>query len=154
MPWLVWLNGLSAGLQTKGSLVRFPARAHAWIEGQVPSRGRTRGNYTLMFLSSPSFPFSLKMNKIFKKKQKIRTKTLKSEARYDRFNKKVITHYGVIKSGATLKDMGQGLKSQAPPHSSHASGVTVGRFFSLLATNPSSEEMKTFIASQSKNKSR
>ena len=36
-PWLVWLGGLSASLQTKGSLVRFPIRAHAWIAGQVPS---------------------------------------------------------------------------------------------------------------------
>ena len=30
-PWLVWLGGLSAGLQTKRSLVRFPVRAHAWV---------------------------------------------------------------------------------------------------------------------------
>ena len=29
LPWLVWLSGLSAGLRTKGSLVRFPVRAHA-----------------------------------------------------------------------------------------------------------------------------
>ena len=50
-PWLVWLSGLSAGLQNKGSLVRFPVRAHAWVAGQVPSGGRTRGNHTLMFLS-------------------------------------------------------------------------------------------------------
>ena len=27
--WLVWLNGLSAGLQTKGLPVQFPVRAHA-----------------------------------------------------------------------------------------------------------------------------
>ena len=26
-------------LQTKGSLVQFPVRAHAWVVGQVPSRG-------------------------------------------------------------------------------------------------------------------
>ena len=39
-PWLVWLSGLSAGLQTKGSPVRFPVRAHLWVVGQVPSRGR------------------------------------------------------------------------------------------------------------------
>ena len=57
--WLVWLSGLSAGLRTKGSLVQFPVRTHAWVWGQVPSRGRTRGNQTLMFLSlSPSLPLS------------------------------------------------------------------------------------------------
>ena len=41
-PYLVWLSGLSAGLQTKGSLVQFPVRAHAWVAGQVPSRGHKR----------------------------------------------------------------------------------------------------------------
>ena len=50
-PWLVWLSGLSASLQTKGLLVQFPVRAHAWIVGQVPSGGHVRGNHTLMFLS-------------------------------------------------------------------------------------------------------
>ena len=50
-PWLVWLSGLSAGLRIKGSPVRFPVRAHAWVVGQVPSMGCMRGNYTLMFLS-------------------------------------------------------------------------------------------------------
>ena len=49
--WLVWLSGLSASLQTKGLLVQFPVRAHAWIVGQVPSGGHVRGNHTLMFLS-------------------------------------------------------------------------------------------------------
>ena len=38
-PWLVWLSGLSSGLQTKGSPVRFPVRAHAWVVDEVPSRG-------------------------------------------------------------------------------------------------------------------
>ena len=37
-PWLV-SSGLSAGLQPKGSPVRFPVGAHAWVVGQVPSRG-------------------------------------------------------------------------------------------------------------------
>ena len=61
--WLVYLSGLSAGLQTKGSLVWFPVRAHAWVLGQVPSRGCTRESHTLMFLSlSPSLLFSLKIN--------------------------------------------------------------------------------------------
>ena len=26
LPWLVWLSGLSAGLRTKGSQVRFPSQ--------------------------------------------------------------------------------------------------------------------------------
>ena len=66
-PWLVWLSGLSAGLRTKGSLVRFPVRAHAWVAGKVPSRGRVRSNHKLMFLS-PSFPSPLSKNKLnFKK---------------------------------------------------------------------------------------
>ena len=63
-PWLVWPSGLSTGLWTKGLPVRFPVRAHAWIVGQVPSRGRTRGNHTLMFLSlSYSLPSPLSKNK-------------------------------------------------------------------------------------------
>ena len=47
----------------------FPLGAQAWAAGQASSRGRVRGNHTLMFLSSlsPSIPFSLKINKIFKK---------------------------------------------------------------------------------------
>ena len=41
--------------------VQFPVRAHVWVAGQVPSRGRMRGNHTLMFLSlSPSLPFRSK----------------------------------------------------------------------------------------------
>ena len=51
LPWLLWLSELSAHLQTKGSLVQFPIRARAWVVGQVPSRGRVRGNHTLTFLS-------------------------------------------------------------------------------------------------------
>ena len=56
LPWLVWLSGLSAGLRTKRLLVRFPVRAHAWVVGQIPSRGYSRSNHTLML---PSFSFSL-----------------------------------------------------------------------------------------------
>ena len=33
-PWLVWLSGLSAGLWTKESPVRFPVRAHAWVQAR------------------------------------------------------------------------------------------------------------------------
>ena len=67
----MWLSGLSAGLRTKGLLVRFPVRAHAWVVGQVPSTGCVRSTHTLMFLSlSPSFPLSLKINKPEKKKER------------------------------------------------------------------------------------
>ena len=63
ITWLGWLSGLSAVLQTKGSLVQFLVRAHAWVVGQVPSRGCVRGKHTLVFPSlSPSL--SLKINKV------------------------------------------------------------------------------------------
>ena len=54
------------GLQTTGSLVRFPVRAQAWVGGQVsPHRGgHERGNHTLMFLYlSFSLPSSLSKNR-------------------------------------------------------------------------------------------
>ena len=55
---MVWLSTLTAGLPTKGSLVlQFPVRAHAWVAGQVPSRGRVRGNQS-HWRFSPSLPFS------------------------------------------------------------------------------------------------
>ena len=41
----------------------FPGRAHAWVEGQVPSRGQVRGNHTLMFLSL-SFPLLEKLSNV------------------------------------------------------------------------------------------
>ena len=47
----MWLSGLSTRLQTQGSPVQFPVRAHAWVVSQVLSRGRVRGNHMLMFLS-------------------------------------------------------------------------------------------------------
>ena len=63
-PRLVWLRGLSTGLRTKGSLVRFLVRAQAWVAGQVPSGGCTRGNHILMFVSlSFYFPSPLSKNK-------------------------------------------------------------------------------------------
>ena len=70
MPWLVWLNGLSTGPQTKGSPIQFPIRARAWVVSQVPSRGHMRGNHTLMFLSLflPPFPcLKIKKKKSLKK---------------------------------------------------------------------------------------
>ena len=64
LPWLVWLSGLSAGLRTKRSLLRFPVRAHAWVVSWVPSRGHLRDNHRLMFLSlSFSLPSFLSKNK-------------------------------------------------------------------------------------------
>ena len=67
LPCLVWLSGLNPSLQTRGSLVRFPVRAHAWVVGQAPGGGCTGGNNTLMFLFlSFSLPCPLsKINKIF-----------------------------------------------------------------------------------------
>ena len=61
-------SGIECGLRTKGSQVRFPAGAHAWVAGQVPTRGHMRGNHTLIFLSlSFSLPSSLSKNKMLKK---------------------------------------------------------------------------------------
>ena len=63
-PWLVWLSIFSASLETKGSPVRFPVRAHAWVASWVPCRGHVRGNHILMFLSfSFSLPSPLSKNK-------------------------------------------------------------------------------------------
>ena len=64
-PWLVWLSGLSTRLRNRASSVGFPVRAQAWVAGQLPSRGRARGNHLLKFLSlSFSFPSPLsKINK-------------------------------------------------------------------------------------------
>ena len=60
-PQLVWLSGLSAGLQNKGWPIWFPVRTHAWVAGQVPSRGRTRETHWCFSPSlSPSLPVSLK----------------------------------------------------------------------------------------------
>ena len=52
-PWLVWISGLSGSLQTKGLPVPFPVKAHDRVVGQVPTRGRSRGYHTLMFLPLP-----------------------------------------------------------------------------------------------------
>ena len=63
-PWRVWLSGLSVNLQTKMLWVGFPARAQAWVAGQVPSGGCVRGNRLMDLLhidvSVPLFfpPFS------------------------------------------------------------------------------------------------
>ena len=63
----MWLSGLSTGLGTKGLLVQFPVRAHAWVAGQVSSGGRMRGNHALMFLYFSFFLLSpLSKNKHIK----------------------------------------------------------------------------------------
>ena len=60
-PWLVWLSGLSASLQTKGLQFDSRSKAHACVVGQGPIAGCVRGNHTLMFsFSSPVS--SLKIN--------------------------------------------------------------------------------------------
>ena len=65
MPIQALAGELSAGLQTKGSLVSFPVRPHAGVVGQVPSWWHVRDNQ-LMYLSHfdvslplflPPFPF-------------------------------------------------------------------------------------------------
>ena len=73
LPWLLWLSGWSAGLQTERLLVRFLVRAHAWVGGRSPFGGTREATsqcffHTLMFLSLSFFlPFSLKINKILKR---------------------------------------------------------------------------------------
>ena len=54
---------IESRLWTKGSLVQFPVRAHAWIVGQVSSGSHMGGNNILMFLSSFSLPSPLSKNK-------------------------------------------------------------------------------------------
>ena len=55
---------------TKGLPVQFPVREHAWVVGQVPSRGCARDNYTQIFPSlSFSLPFPPPKNTILKKKK-------------------------------------------------------------------------------------
>ena len=49
-PWLACLSTLGIILWSKKSLVWFLVGAHAWVAGQVPSWGHTRGNPS-MFLS-------------------------------------------------------------------------------------------------------
>ena len=71
LPWLMCLSGLNTSLRTKRLLVQFPVRAHAWVVGQVPGKGRVRGNHTLVFLSLsfllPALLSKNKFLKIFKK---------------------------------------------------------------------------------------
>ena len=51
----------------KGCRFNSQSRAHAWVAGQVPSRGCARGNHTLILLSlSFSLPSPLSKNKEIK----------------------------------------------------------------------------------------
>ena len=67
-PWLVWLNGLSGSLWTKGSPVRFPVRAMPGMWARAPVGGSQEAS--THWCSSPSlsrsFPLSLKINKILR----------------------------------------------------------------------------------------
>ena len=47
-----WIERRPVNQRVAGS----QSRAHSRAAGQVPSRGRTRGNHTLMFPFLPSFP--------------------------------------------------------------------------------------------------
>ena len=72
LPWLVWLSGLSTGLWTRGSPVRFPVRAHAWVAGREAAHQCF--SHTLMFLYLSFFlPSTLSKKQI---------KSLKKEKRY------------------------------------------------------------------------
>ena len=70
-PWLVWLSGLSSSLQTKGSLVQFPVRAHSYVASQVSSVGgqacERQAHIDISLPLSLSLPLCLKLNKIFLK---------------------------------------------------------------------------------------
>ena len=48
--WCSSVDWAQAVNQRVASPVQFPVRAHAWVVGQIPSRGCMRGNHTLMFL--------------------------------------------------------------------------------------------------------
>ena len=55
-----WIEHLSVNQRVTGPI---PIQGTSWVVGQVPSRGHSRGNHTLMFLSlSFSLPTSLSNN--------------------------------------------------------------------------------------------
>ena len=63
---------IERGLQTKWLPVQFPVRAHAWVVGQIPSRGCVRGqpHIDISLPLSPSLPLSLQIN-FLKEKTKV-----------------------------------------------------------------------------------
>ena len=70
---LGWCSSVDWALACEQRVPGLIPSHHAWVAGQLPSEGRSRGNHTLMFLSlSFSFlsPLSKnKINKILKKKK-------------------------------------------------------------------------------------
>ena len=52
-----WCGSVDWALAGEPSLVPFPVREHAWVVGQVPSRGRVRGNLVSHAHSLPPFHF-------------------------------------------------------------------------------------------------
>ena len=59
--WPGWCGSVNwvPACKSMGHWVSSQSRAYAWVVDQVSGRGHTRGNHTLMFLSSFSFPFPL-----------------------------------------------------------------------------------------------
>ena len=72
LPWLVRLSGPSTSLWMERLPVWFPVRERAWVVGQVPSLGCTRGSQS-MFLSLPFPFFKNKQRKSFLKKMLLLT---------------------------------------------------------------------------------
>ena len=63
----MWLSGLGVVLQRERLVVRFPVRAHVWVVGLDTGKGAYERQLIDVSLSlSPSFPRSLKINKVFK----------------------------------------------------------------------------------------
>ena len=62
-PWLVWLSGLSDGLQTKASWVWFPVRVHTRVVGQVPRGAQERQPHMGALLPLFSLPSTFSKNK-------------------------------------------------------------------------------------------
>ena len=66
----LWLTDVAqwieSGLRTKGSMVQFVVRAHAWVAGQVSSTGYVRDNHILVFLSLSFSSSTLSKNEYIK----------------------------------------------------------------------------------------
>ena len=66
--WLLWLNGLSAGLQTEKLRIRFLVRTRACVAGQLPSWGCARDNQMMLLFLPYAHASPLSKNKIIIKK--------------------------------------------------------------------------------------
>ena len=62
-PWLVWLSGLNAGLQTKGLLVQFPVQGTRLDCGPGPQQGARERQPHIDVSVPPSFLSPLSKNK-------------------------------------------------------------------------------------------